>query len=462
MGSYRSACSHTARDTQLCKFNNPDPSSDLAAYPGSFCNCPKRRLQWPNGSNPDPRGSISSHCTASRYNGKLIRVDGFDNGRPCGLERPSLAEIDRPKVLIVDDDPLNRSLLRVVLAPSCSVMEAENGTQALALVATGDPDVVLLDVMMPGVSGHDVCRLIKSRPDQPLLPVILLTALDEQEDRNAGLAAGADDFLSKPFDRRELLLRTRAFARLRRHELLVRAQLRELAELQALKDDLVSLMVHDMRNPLTGLIANLDMLSGELSQDPVQAQEDAAEALQLAHRLRTLLDEVLQVRMLEEGELRLQLERVPLAEVTREAAETLQGEARARNVELSLASAEDPVAPIDRKLARRCVENLIANALKYSQAGDRVEVNVLTESRGVRIDVADRGPGVPEEAKKTVFERFGSVQARRDNRRGFGLGLYLVSLALAAHGGSAAVVDRPGGGSVFQLIFPVNRACPSA
>src|SRR6266851_2492124 len=353
-------------------------------------------------------------------------------------ERLSLAEIDRPKVLIVDDDPLNRSLLRVALAPSCSVIEAENGTQALALVVSGDPDVVLLDVMMPGMSGHDVCRLIKSRPDQPLLPVILLTALDEQEDRNAGLAAGADDFLSKPFDRRELLLRTRAFARMRRNELLVRAQLRELAELQALKDDLVSLMVHDMRNPLTGLIANLDMLSGEVSQDPVQAQQDAGEALQLAHRLRTLLDEVLQVRMLEEGELRLQLERVPLAEVTREAAQTLQGEARARNVELSLASAENPVAPIDR-----------------------VEVNVLTESRGVRIDVADRGPGVPEEAKKTVFERFGSVQARRDNRRGFGLGLYLVSLALAAHGGSAAVLDRPGGGSVFQLIFPVTQSLPA-
>src|SRR5713101_1051879 len=317
-------------------------------------------------------------------------------------ERLSLAEIDRPKVLIVDDDPLNRSLLRVALAPSCSVIEAENGTQALALVVSGDPDVVLLDVMMPGMSGHDVCRLIKSRPDQPLLPVILLTALDEQEDRNAGLAAGADDFLSKPFDRRELLLRTRAFARLRRNEMLVRAQLHELAELQALKDDLVSLMVHDMRNPLTGLLANLDMLSGEVSLDPAQAKQDAAEALQLAH--------------------------VPLAEVTREAAETLQGEARARNVELRLGAAADPVVPIDRKLARRCVENLIANALKYSRSGDRVDVNVLTESRGARIDVADRGPGVPEEAKKTVFERFGTVEARRDNRRGFGLGLYLVSL----------------------------------
>ncbi|TMD63327.1 MAG: ATP-binding protein, partial [Chloroflexi bacterium] len=96
-----------------------------------------------------------------------------------------------------------------------------------------------------------------------------------------------------------------------------------------------------------------------------------------------------------------------------------------------------------------------------SRAGQSVEVNVLNESRGVRIDVADRGPGVPEEAKKTVFERFGSVQPRGDKRRGFGRGLYLVSLALAAHGGTAAVLDRPGGGSVFQLIFPVTQAQPA-
>ena len=373
-------------------------------------------------------------------------------------EGAPLAEVIRPKVLIVDDDPLNRSLLRRVLGTSYALTEAESGPRALALVASEDPDVVLLDVMMPGMSGYEVCRRIKSRPDEPLLPVILLTALDGQDDRNEGLAAGADDFLSKPFDRRELLLRTRAFVHLRRNELLVREQVRELAELQALKDDLVSLMVHDMRNPLTGLLATLDMLAIELPNDPVQAQQDAADALHLAHRLRTLLDEVLQVRMLEEGELRLQLERVRLSEVTREAAETLQGEARARHIELSVSAAGDPVAPMDRKLARRCVENLIANAIKYSRAGDRVEVNVLAESRGARIDVSDRGPGVPEEAKKVVFERFGSVEGRRDNRRGFGLGLYLVSLALAAHGGSAAVLDRPGGGSVFQLIFPVSQS----
>jgi signal transduction histidine kinase len=369
-----------------------------------------------------------------------------------------LPEFDRPKVLIVDDDPLNRALLRSVLKSVYRVVQAQDGPQALEMIEGENPDLVLLDVMMPGMTGYEVCCRIKARPDLPLLPVILLTSLREQEDRNAGLAAGADDFLGKPFDQQQLLLRVRAFVRLRRNDMLVRAQLRDLAELQALKDDLVSLAVHDMRNPIRDLIASLDLLSGGLATDPVKARRDGAEALRLAQQVRGMLDEVLQVRMLEEGEPRLQLEQVRLTEVAREAAASLQGEARARHIDLSLSASDDPVAQIDRKLARRCVENLIAYALRYSRPGDRVEINVLTESRGARIDVADRGPGVAEEAKKTVFERFGSIQARRENRRRFGLGLYLVSLALAAHGGSATVLDRPGGGSVFQLIFPMSQA----
>src|SRR3989454_4693399 len=216
----------------------------------------------------------------------IASISRFVNAPP-EREGPPLAEAIRPRVLIVDDDPLNRSLLRRVLGTTYAVMEADSGPRALALVASDDPDVVLLDVMMPGMSGYEVCRRIKARPDEPLLPVILLTALDGQDDRNEGLAAGADDFLSKPFDRRELLLRTRAFVHLRRNELLVRDQIRQLAELQALKDDLVSLMVHDMRNPLTGLLATLAMLAEELPEDPVQAQQDAVKALDLAHRLRT-------------------------------------------------------------------------------------------------------------------------------------------------------------------------------
>src|SRR5712671_4055052 len=144
-----------------------------------------------NGSNPGPAGQSTGRCVASGKMVALLSMLRFDDD-VLDREESSLAEVIRPKILIVDDDPLNRSLLNRVLGTTYSVIEAENGPRALTLVDSEQPDVVLLDVMMPGMTGHDVCRRIKSRPDQVLLPVILLTALDGQDDRNEGLAAGAD------------------------------------------------------------------------------------------------------------------------------------------------------------------------------------------------------------------------------------------------------------------------------
>jgi len=126
-------------------------------------------------------------------------------------------------------------------------------------------DLVLLDVMMPQMSGMDVCRIIKRAAGEgAYVPVLLLTALGAQEDRNRGLAAGADDFLTKPVDRHELLLRVRSFIKLRLQDELIRHQLDELRALDALKDDLVSLMVHDLRNPLSGLVGFLDVMQAEV------------------------------------------------------------------------------------------------------------------------------------------------------------------------------------------------------
>lgn len=377
------------------------------------------------------------------------------------------AKESRPVILIVDDEPMNRALLRAFLNPIYEIQEAENGPSALEILEGHPVDLVLLDVMMPVMNGFEVCRLIKEKGGE-YLPVLLLTALDQQDQRNAGLSAGADDFLSKPVDRHELLLRVQTFVRLREQDQRIREQLdelrardeliqqqmRELQELDVIKDDLVSLMVHDLRNPLAGVMGFLGAL--KLDLDDERLRNDAEMALQASNRLREILDDMLHVRMLESGTVRLHRELVQAGALVEDAIRSVWGAARARRVEIApdIAIADLSIQG-DRKLIRRAVENLLTNALKYSPTGSTVRATVRPAGDSVEIEIADRGVGIPHDLKEQLFQKFGSVEsARGEARVGVGLGLYLVKLVATAHGGSASVRDRKHGGSAFGLLIP--------
>ena len=379
---------------------------------------------------------------------------------------------DRASLLVVDDEPANRALLRAYLDAHYEVHEAVDGAHALGMLAREAVDLVLLDVMMPRVSGFDVCRLIKqATKDRRYQPVILLTGLATQEDRNQGLSVGADDFLTKPVDRDELLLRVKTFVTLRQQDERIRRQLREvneedrvirrqLAELQALdslKDDLVSMMVHDLRNPLSGIKGFLDVFQSAV--DDQELHEDAVTALRASERLREILDDMLRLRMLESGTVHLHRELVVADALVRDAVTSMSGAARARQVVISHVLGPSQVAFAgDRKLLLRAVENLLSNALKYSPHGGVVEAAVRWSDSEVEIEVADRGVGISDDLKQHLFEKFGSVEAARgEERRGIGLGLYLVRLVAKAHGGRALVRDREGGGTAFALLLPFGE-----
>jgi two-component system sensor histidine kinase/response regulator len=357
--------------------------------------------------------------------------------------------MDGASVLVVDDEPLNRALMRAALGATFRVVEAENGAAALEAIGCESIDLVLLDIMMPRMDGYEVCRRIKEGATEGFLPVLLVSALGEQADRNRGLEAGADDFVSKPFDRRELLLRTRAFLRLREQDRLIRKQLQDLARLQTAKDDLVSLLVHDLRSPLSGVIAYLQLLQDEVTG---RAASDVKMALQSADAALGRLEEALQVRLLEEGSLLVRREPVTLPSMVSETVVPMEAMARRKGVLLARSVEGDTVARLDGKLVRRSMENLLTNALKYTPKGGDVSLAVRADESEVAIDVADRGPGIPDDLKGSLFEKFGSVEVKRGGaRKGFGLGLYLVKLVAQGHGGAVSVVDRPGGGSIFRM-----------
>lgn len=360
------------------------------------------------------------------------------------------------KVLVADDDSRNRTLLRTMLGERCHIVEAKNGREAVEIVEREPIDLVLLDLMMPEMSGYEACRRIKAQTERAgqYLPIIILTALGGQDDRNRGLAAGADDFLTKPVDRQELTLRVRTFLRLRRQERLSRLQIAELKEFDGLKDELVALLVHDLRNPLSGIVGALDVMSGALVDPSVQ--EDLQLAMEASTKLREILEDLLQVRFFDSRGVTLQRESIGADQVLDDAIGTVAGAARAREVHIErLVDAIDPYVDIDRRLVRRALENLLVNAVKYSPAGGEVQAAVHSVDGGIEIEVADRGVGVPDQFKRELFTKFGSVEAARGGvRRGWGLGLYLVDLVATAHGGRARVSDRDGGGTTFGLFLP--------
>jgi signal transduction histidine kinase len=357
--------------------------------------------------------------------------------------------VEVASVLVVDDEPLNRALMRAALGGACNVLEAESGPQALEILEREPVDLVLLDIMMPKMDGYEVCRRVKGKPGEGFLPVVLVSALGEQADRNRGLEAGADDFLSKPFDRRELLLRTKAFLRLREQDRLIRKQLADLARLQTAKDDLVALIVHDLRSPLAGVVAYLQLLQDEVTG---RAASDVKMALQSADAALARLEEALQVRLLEEGRMAVRREPVALGDIVTETTTPMEAVARRKGVLFEQRVEGEPTARIDGKLVRRSIENLLSNALKYTPKGGDVSIQVRNDQSEVQIEVADRGPGIPDDLKGSLFEKFGSVEAKKGlARKGFGLGLYLVKLVAQGHGGAVSVSDRPGGGSVFRM-----------
>src|SRR5207245_2139903 len=167
------------------------------------------------------------------------------------------------------------------------------------------------------------------------LPVLLIAALSDQEQKNLGLQAGADDFLAKPVDRRELLLRVRSFLRLRGQDMLIRLQLKKLTELQTAKDEMLSLMVHDLRSPLSGIIAHLHLLIEDLAESG--PRDDARAALRGADAMLKSLEETLQIRLLEEGQLPITRTPVDLARLLDDAVATLESVARRKGIEVSTA-----------------------------------------------------------------------------------------------------------------------------
>jgi two-component system, sensor histidine kinase and response regulator len=382
---------------------------------------------------------------------------------------------DAPLILVADDVPANVELLFDQLhVLGFRAIAAYDGPSALTACAEQHPNLCILDVSMPagdlGVddrsTGFEVCRRIKRDPRTARIPVIFVTALNDTTDRVKAIEAGGDDFLTKPHNRLVLGARVRSLLKLKAATDALEESLRKQKELEKVRDDLMKMIVHDLKSPLTSVIGAMEMLiDGDFGKLTDEQRSALSDADQRAQDLLALIEDLLEVARLEESRLSLHL--VPLdpsallTEVSREWEIRVQQE-RAR-VLLSV-SPGARVIDADHALIKRVFSNLVQNALSHSARAVTVTLGARAENSGTLFTVADDGVGIPPEYHDIIFRKFEQVKTPHIPRvRSSGLGLAFCKLVVEAHGGRIWVKSGPDQqGSAFHFWLPDHPPATSA
>ncbi len=358
-----------------------------------------------------------------------------------------------PRVLVIDDSSSAHEVMAGLLhAEGYELHFAFGGNQGLEMAALLLPQAICCDLMMPEISGLEVCTRLKADAATRHIPIIMVTALDSKEVLAQALAAGADDFVTKPIHSLELRARLRSMVRISR-------QYHELEEALRLRTDLSHMVVHDLRGPLSGLLLSAEMIRIE----PLSPQQsESLTRVELAgERLNQMLFDILAIGQIEAGKLPLRRTLAPLGELFTTALKNFSPLAASRHLKLRNGAAggapvEKPIS-MDRSLVERVIDNLLTNALKFSPAGGTIVLSggATPEGGGV-IEVADEGPGVPSALRERIFEKF-EIGELHPQAAQIGLGLAFCKLVAEAHGGRIAVrpnqAGRPGksAGSVFTF-----------
>jgi two-component system, sensor histidine kinase and response regulator len=366
----------------------------------------------------------------------------------------------KTSILIVDDVPENLRLLSAMLEQTGHrVRPAISARLALMAARREPPSLILLDIRMPEMDGLEMCRQLKADETLREIPVIFISALNDTEDKIKAFEAGGLDYITKPFQEREVLARVGTHLKLHHHQNELADVNRQLRELESLRDSLTHMVVHDMNGLLTVILGHLGVLrmidAGSLTEE---GRRSLADAMDGAERLARMVSDILLASKLEAG--KLAPRRVPedLTALARRAAADFGPANNPRRIKINLTSSPECVSlPLDSELIGRVLQNLLGNAMKYAPAGSTIALAVTRDGAGARVEVADTGPGIAPEFHQKIFEKFGQVESRK-SRRGTGLGLTFCKLAVEAHGGSIGVKSEAGQGSTFWFTLAPNPA----
>ena len=375
------------------------------------------------------------------------------------------AELNKAKVLLVDDQPNNLKVLRQALEPvGYNILAAADGLRALDLAQRAQPDLILLDVTMPGMDGFETCRRLKEIETTATIPVLFITARTETEDVVQGFEAGGADYIAKPFRSEEVLARVAVHVCLQQLTTQVQAQNRELQaanrevrEADRRKSEYLARMSHDLRTPMNAIIGYTRILlrrfRGALGEREYRNLENIRHC---ADHLLALLSDIIDLAKIEAGRMDLHPAEVDLSRLVQGCLASV-GSLVKPGVELCSEGVSGASLHTDEDRLRRVLMNLLSNAVKYTEAG-HITVALATVDRDLELSVKDTGAGIPAADLPYIFDEFRQVEGRAGIQpEGSGLGLAIARKSVALLGGTIGVESSQGVGTRFSVRLPQNH-----
>ena len=364
------------------------------------------------------------------------------------------------KILIVDDVVSNVLLLKILLTnEKFQVCTASNGNMCIEQAKKEKPDLILLDVMMPDISGFDTAVILKKDPETLDIPIIFLTALNTPSDLVKGFQVGANDFLTKPFNKEELVMRVMHQIQLVAAKRIIVQQNEELKRTISNRDKMYSVIAHDLRSPMASIRMVLNLAVNVVSADVVG--EEIFNLLDKANReseeTHDLLDNLLKWTKSQTGRLNVVYQDIDLDDIVPGAVDIFRMIAEMKKIDLKYLPAEEKLTVHgDNDMIKTILRNFLSNAVKFTPEGKAIEVFYKREGDFARISVRDYGVGIASDRVGSIFTK-GETSYGTGGEEGSGLGLQLCQDFARKNGGDAMVESVEGEGSTFSFTIPLKK-----
>ena len=364
------------------------------------------------------------------------------------------------KILIVDDVVSNVLLLKILLTnEKFQVCTASNGKMCIEMAKSEHPDLILLDVMMPDLNGFDTAVILKKDPETQEIPIIFLTALNNPSDLVKGFQVGANDFLTKPFNKEELIMRVMHQIQLVAAKRIIIRQNEELKRTISNRDKMYSVIAHDLRSPMASIRMVLNLAVNVVSKDIVG--EEIFGLLDKANReseeTHDLLDNLLKWTKSQTGRLSVVYQELDLDDIVPGVVDIFRMIAEMKKIELKYIPADEKlIVHADNDMIKTIIRNFLSNAVKFTPEGKSVEVFYKREGDFARISVRDHGVGIEPDRVEAIFHT-GETTYGTGGEEGSGLGLQLCQDFARKNGGDARVESTLGEGSTFSFTIPLAK-----